>query len=1341
MVFFLLITMVVFASFMVILNQNTSLEQTVIKTRQMDNDKAKEQLTMLAPLYNPTTQAFSCRINNTGTLSAQVVRIWIEDLTTNTSGSLQVITNGEIQPNKEKPYSGSITVQGATSGDTLRFWFITARGNQFTLEQSNGGILSQSDFNQQLSKVFGDFLPDYKSVQWAYVTTTTAGSTAGQWQSGWTIPTNTSNLNIAFRLNVTYYGSTPITIGNDTNIWFNNLQQDSVVFENNEVSTITIGSGWSATTYYTGVWPTLYLTNYTQANNKLNLYMGNELAVQPSTNPTPITLYFSSIQNWIAPTNSYSGGFTNWGMTAYGSPTPIGYPINCISPNAQMSLVLYGKSPSSYAQTFTLFAVQTRQISINLNPTSGVVGTSVTLKGTAFAANSAISLTFDSTQVTIPTTTTDSTGAFTATFTVPQAGAGSHTVTATDNAINHNAAAATFTVTPSLSLPAPSLGPLGTSVAISGTGFAANSAMSVTLGGVVQPTSPTTIVTNSLGTFSGSFTATAFATGPQVIIVSDTNGNTANSAFTVTVPTISVSPSSVAVGATVTVTGSNFLPSALLSVTYDNVLVTTATSTSGGALPSGVTFAVPQSTYGSHVVKVTDSYGNFATATVSAAPSISVNPNSGSVGASVVVSGSGFAASSVVTLTFAGTAVATTPSPVITDSTGSFSASFIIPTDSSTGSIAGAKTVTAMDAGSHIGSTTFTITPAVTLNPTSGNVDSSVTISGTGYGPSKTITVKYDGATQTTTPSTVTTTAYGTFSCTFNVPTSTNGNHIVSAVDSSSNTGSTTYSVASTIILTPSSGTPRSTVTIAGAGFGGSKAIMATFDDVTVTLGGSTTTSSAGSFSATFTVPASVKGSHTVVVADSDSNAASASLTVTQGIILTPSNGSVGSTVTVSGDGFLASSTVTLTYNSIVQTTTPATITNNASGSFTATFVIPASASASNIVQASDGINTASATFTVVVSITITSNPTGSGYVTVDSNLVATPAIFNWALGSSHTLQANSPVSGGTGIQYIYTSWSDSGSQTHSYTVPSSPQTITATFKTQYRLSISTNFGTTTPTTGTWYDVGSTVTITAAPPTVGSGEQYLWNGWTGSGSGSYSGISNPALNAVTMNGPVTETASYTHQYQLTFAQSGLTSDATGTVATIAGAAKTYDDLPFTVWVDASSGSVTYSYTTTVTSSTTGKQFVKTSTDASPVTGLSGPLTVTGTYKTQWQVTFSQTGIDSSAGSNTILTVGSTNYAYNALPTSTWYDSGTTFSWASTVSAGTGKQFAITGTSGNSPITAGGTYTATYHTVQILKAGTDTESHGTSLTISWSHTLVAESNRMVVVYLGLEHNGD
>ena len=106
---------------------------------------------------------------------------------------------------------------------------------------------------------------------------------------------------------------------------------------------------------------------------------------------------------------------------------------------------------------------------------------------------------------------------------------------------------------------------------------------------------------------------------------------------------------------------------------------------------------------------------------------------------------------------------------------------------------------------------------------------------------------------------------------------------------------------------------------------------------------------------------------------------------------------------------------------------------------------------------------------------------------------------------------------------------------------------------------------------------------------------------------------------------ISVSATYKTQYRVTFAQAGLSTDATGTVVTVAGAAKTYGDLPVYVWVDASTGSVTYSYTATVTSSVTGKQYVKTSTDSSPVTGLSGPVTVTGVYKTQWRVTFAVSG--------------------------------------------------------------------------------------------------------------------
>jgi len=198
---------------------------------------------------------------------------------------------------------------------------------------------------------------------------------------------------------------------------------------------------------------------------------------------------------------------------------------------------------------------------------------------------------------------------------------------------------------------------------------------------------------------------------------------------------------------------------------------------------------------------------------------------------------------------------------------------------------------------------------------------------------------------------------------------------------------------------------------------------------------------------------------------------------------------------------------------------------------------------------------------------------------------------------------------------------------------------------------------------------------------------------------------------------------------VTFAQSGLTSDATGTVATIAGAAKTYSNLPFTLWVDASSGSVTYSYTATVTSSITGKQYVKTSIDASPVTGLSGPLTVTGTYDTQYQVTFAQSGLDSSA-TGTVLTIGTTTYTYSQLPqTNLWVDSGTTYSYSTSVTTSDPfKTFGYTSVTGpTSPITASGIVTGKYGSLILRPSAAGTTTSLSRNTGSYNYACVDEES--------------
>ena len=114
-------------------------------------------------------------------------------------------------------------------------------------------------------------------------------------------------------------------------------------------------------------------------------------------------------------------------------------------------------------------------------------------------------------------------------------------------------------------------------------------------------------------------------------------------------------------------------------------------------------------------------------------------------------------------------------------------------------------------------------------------------------------------------------------------------------------------------------------------------------------------------------------------------------------------------------------------------------------------------------------------------SITITSSSTGSGFVTVNGNAISTPDTFTWNVGATYTIAANSPVSGGAGTQYIFSGWSDSGAQSHSYTVPSSPATVTASFTTQYYITVSSVYGSPTE-ASQWVTAGNSFSVSVTSP-------------------------------------------------------------------------------------------------------------------------------------------------------------------------------------------------------------------------------------------------------------------
>jgi len=84
------------------------------------------------------------------------------------------------------------------------------------------------------------------------------------------------------------------------------------------------------------------------------------------------------------------------------------------------------------------------------------------------------------------------------------------------------------------------------------------------------------------------------------------------------------------------------------------------------------------------------------------------------------------------------------------------------------------------------------------------------------------------------------------------------------------------------------------------------------------------------------------------------------------------------------------------------------------------------------------------------VQVTIQTNPVGRSFA-VDNTTYTTTQTFSWQPGSSHTIAATSPQSAGTGVQYVWKSWSDNGSVSHTV-APSANKTYTATFTTQYYL-------------------------------------------------------------------------------------------------------------------------------------------------------------------------------------------------------------------------------------------------------------------------------------------------
>ena len=165
------------------------------------------------------------------------------------------------------------------------------------------------------------------------------------------------------------------------------------------------------------------------------------------------------------------------------------------------------------------------------------------------------------------------------------------------------------------------------------------------------------------------------------------------------------------------------------------------------------------------------------------------------------------------------------------------------------------------------------------------------------------------------------------------------------------------------------------------------------------------------------------------------------------------------------------------------------------------------------------GAETVTANFGSVTGITIQTNPAGLQF-TVDGGALQTALQTLSLTQGNHSLAVATPQVGTAGTQYVFTAWSDGGAASHSITVTGSATTYTASFTTQYQLTLVASpaaGGTVTPVTGGFFAAGTPVAIGA---TAGSG--YTFQNWTGSGVSN----ANSAATTVTMSAAETVTANF-----------------------------------------------------------------------------------------------------------------------------------------------------------------------------------------------------------------------
>ena len=165
--------------------------------------------------------------------------------------------------------------------------------------------------------------------------------------------------------------------------------------------------------------------------------------------------------------------------------------------------------------------------------------------------------------------------------------------------------------------------------------------------------------------------------------------------------------------------------------------------------------------------------------------------------------------------------------------------------------------------------------------------------------------------------------------------------------------------------------------------------------------------------------------------------------------------------------------------------------------------------------------------------VTVDSTPVGGITVTVDGMQYTTPQSFWWDDGTSHSIEGIDLQDVGSGVRYAFASWSDLGARAHNI-VADMPKTLTATYVTQFEITITTNPGSldiivdvvtyTAPQTFWWNDGAPHTIDVITPQPLGIDEQVVFASWSDGGAKSHQ---------IIISAADTITAAFDTEYYLT----------------------------------------------------------------------------------------------------------------------------------------------------------------------------------------------------------------